>query len=51
MCYFLLLWRAISKVNLTIQMEPRHWIQDKWEAFPSKNEGDGDLRFSDTVSS
>ena len=47
MCYLLLLWGAILKVNLTIQMEPRHWIQDKWEAIPSKNVREGGLIFSD----
>ena len=48
MCYLFLLWGAILKVNLTIiQMEPRHWIQDKWEAIPSKNIREGGLWFSD----
>ena len=46
MCYLLTPWGAILKVNLTIQMEPRHLIQDKWEAIPSKNV-QGGLRFSD----
>ena len=45
----LLLWGAILKVNLTIQIEPRHWIQDKWEAIPSKNIREGSLRFSDKL--
>ena len=26
----------ILKLNLTVQMEIRHWKQDKWEAIPSK---------------
>ena len=47
MCYLLLLWGAILKVNLTTQMEPRYWIQGKWEAIPSKNIRDRGLRFSD----
>ena len=47
MCYLLLLWGAILKVNLTIKMEPRHWIQDKWEAIHSKNIQEGGIRFSD----
>ena len=46
-CYFLLLCGVILKVNLTIQMKPRHWIQDKWEAIPSKHAREGGLRFSD----
>ena len=30
----LLLQGAIFKVSWIIQMELRHWIQDKWEAIP-----------------
>ena len=45
----LLLQGAILKVNLIIQMEPRHWSQDKWEAIPSKNIREGCLRFSDKL--
>ena len=48
MCHLLLLWGDILKVNLTIQMELRHWNQDKWEAIPSKiHVREGCLRFSD----
>ena len=48
MFHLLLLWGEILKVNLTIQMEIRHWNQDKWEAILSKNRvREGYLRFSD----
>ena len=36
MCHLLLLWGEILKVNLSIQMELRHWNQDKWEAISRK---------------
>ena len=45
----LLLRGAILKVSLIIQMEPTHWIQDKWEAIPRKNIREGCLRMPNVL--
>ena len=48
MFHLLLVLGDILKVNLTIQMELRHWDSDKWEVILSKNHvREGCLRFSD----
>ena len=48
MFHLRLLWGDILKVSLTIQMELRHWNQNKWETITIKNHvREGCLRFSD----